>query len=841
MKKYFLLIVPMLIALASFGQVQLGNQFELKGKDNSGVIGVIMRSGGMLKVRDSAFTAQIAAGINASIINWPSIQAVSGTVAVSNFPSSFSVSNFPATQAVTQSGTWNVGVTGSVAVTGTFWQATQPVSGTFWQATQPVSLTALPAFSAIPTFKIDQTTPGTTNKVDIGSNGSVTITGTVPLPTSAATSTKQSDGSQKTQLVDGSGNVVGATANALDVNIKSGGASGTQYAEGATAATGTGTLAMAKSGTTMKANQADASGNLRVDLSQTSANATAIKVDNSAVTQPVSGTVTANAGTNLNTSALALESGGNLAAIKIDVDKIPAQGQALSAASMPVVLPAAQISALTPPTTVTVQQSTAANLKVDLSGTAANATAIKVDASATTQPVSGTVTANAGTNLNTSALALESGGNLASINTKLPAQGQALAAASVPVVLTAIQQTALTPPAAITNYANETGGNLASIKTDVDKLPSLGQQTMANSQPVVLSSDFVSTKITGQSAQTATVNNILTTSSGTAAIDVSNFKSFTVQMVSTGTGGTYAFEGSNDNVNFQAVYVWPESNSPTLQSTFTASASQFLFHGACSYTYLRVRIVTTITGGSLQAFTSLFSAPISTTIMPVGNGSTGLSIGTLNTISQLMASAADADGTANPTTTGIRSFDLLFNGTTHDRRHGNWNTTTGDNGAKVAAGNGATQTNYDSRGAEITVLFSATSGTFTTMQFQLQYSFDAGTTWKNFGPATTNNTTPSSTDTYTFMVYPTNISQAAGTSPVDFTTSSTQTVRMNTVLPRTWRITWNIAGTSPSVTITQVYVNYQMYMPLWMLFFTVVPVKKGRVRKLYPKKLTRAA
>lgn len=30
---------------------------------------------------------------------------------------------------------------GSVAVTGSFWQATQPVSGTFWQATQPTSLT----------------------------------------------------------------------------------------------------------------------------------------------------------------------------------------------------------------------------------------------------------------------------------------------------------------------------------------------------------------------------------------------------------------------------------------------------------------------------------------------------------------------------------------------------------------------------------------------------------------------------------------------------------------------------------------------------------------------------
>lgn len=35
-----------------------------------------------------------------------------------------------------------------LAVTGTFWQATQPVSGTFWQATQPVSLASLPTLPA---------------------------------------------------------------------------------------------------------------------------------------------------------------------------------------------------------------------------------------------------------------------------------------------------------------------------------------------------------------------------------------------------------------------------------------------------------------------------------------------------------------------------------------------------------------------------------------------------------------------------------------------------------------------------------------------------------------------
>lgn len=78
------------------------------------------------------------------------------------------------------------------------------------------------------------------------------------------------------------------------------------------------------------------------------ASMTPLKTDGSGTTQPVSGTVTANAGTNLNTSLLALES-GNLASIKADTDKIPSQGQALAAASMPVVLPSAQITALTPP------------------------------------------------------------------------------------------------------------------------------------------------------------------------------------------------------------------------------------------------------------------------------------------------------------------------------------------------------------------------------------------------------------------------------------------------------------------------------------------------------------
>jgi hypothetical protein len=40
----------------------------------------------------------------------------------------------------------------SISVTGTFWQATQPVSGTFWQATQPVSIATMPTTPVSGTF-----------------------------------------------------------------------------------------------------------------------------------------------------------------------------------------------------------------------------------------------------------------------------------------------------------------------------------------------------------------------------------------------------------------------------------------------------------------------------------------------------------------------------------------------------------------------------------------------------------------------------------------------------------------------------------------------------------------
>ena len=53
------------------------------------------------------------------------------------------VSSLPALPAGTaQIGSVTASISGTVPVSGTFWQATQPVSGTFFQATQPVSLTS---------------------------------------------------------------------------------------------------------------------------------------------------------------------------------------------------------------------------------------------------------------------------------------------------------------------------------------------------------------------------------------------------------------------------------------------------------------------------------------------------------------------------------------------------------------------------------------------------------------------------------------------------------------------------------------------------------------------------
>jgi hypothetical protein len=208
---------------------------------------------------------------------------------------------------------------------------------------------------------------------------------------------------------------------------------GTQYTEGDTDASITGTAMLMENGNTLVPAQGNSSDGLLVNLG--SNNDVSVTGTVSAA-QSGAWTVTANAGTNLNTSTLALESGGNLAAavtaLQIIDNAISGNEMQVDVLTMPTVtiggtvtvdseLPAAATLAdnTTNPTVTSVgtfghvyDGSTWDRMP----GTSADGVLVNLGAN---NDISGTVTANAGTNLNTSALALETGGNLAAAATSL--------------------------------------------------------------------------------------------------------------------------------------------------------------------------------------------------------------------------------------------------------------------------------------------------------------------------------------------------------------------------------------------------------------------------------------
>ena len=147
---------------------------------------------------------------------------------------------------------------GSIAVTGTFWQATQPVSAASLPLPSGASTEATLALIKAKTDNLDvalstRTKPSDTQPVSAAS---------LPLPAGAATEASLGTDGATPPTIPGTG-IRGWLRSIYDKLSSS----------------------IAVTGTFWQA------------------------------TQPVSGTVTANAGTNLNTSALALESGGNLATL----------------------------------------------------------------------------------------------------------------------------------------------------------------------------------------------------------------------------------------------------------------------------------------------------------------------------------------------------------------------------------------------------------------------------------------------------------------------------------------------------------------------------------------------
>ena len=178
-----------------------------------------------------------------------------------------------------------------------------------------------------------------------------------------------------------------------------------------------------------------------------------------------------------------------------------------------------------------------------------------------------------------------------------------------------------------------------------------------------------------------------------------------------------------------------------------------------------------------------------------GQSSPGQGLGVIvgNQIdTELPAAAALADAAANPTAPMAGAPSLLFNGTTWDRARGNFAVTTGDTGAKTATGNGATQTNYNARGAILTFVVGTVSGSSPTCVFKLQGSGDGGTTWYDIPGAATPSITAAGNAVLAIFPGVTVAANAAVSYP----------------LPRTWRVVWTIGGTTPSFTITGIQVSY---------------------------------
>jgi hypothetical protein len=233
-------------------------------------------------------------------------------------------------------------------------------------------------------------------------------------------------------------------------------------------------------------------------------------------------------------------------------------------------------------------------------------------------------------------------------------------------------------------------------------------------------------------------------------------------------------------------------------ATFAATLGTSVTHSACVAGFLPESVY-------VEGQVVLMAKNGTSTVVPVTIDSAG-------NLCVAKENSAIADGLANTTVGGmcisgaaatvqLATAATVFNGTTWDRERGNFNTLTGDNSTLQTGGltlAGAQQTNYNARGAIITAILGSVTGTLPTLSMQLQWSPDGGTTWVNYGAATAAIAAVSGA-TVSVMVYPVTWSTF---------TSGAGDVQIAAPLPRTWRIFYTAAGTTPVIPLASVQVNY---------------------------------
>ena len=238
--------------------------------------------------------------------------------------------------------------------------------------------------------------------------------------------------------------------------------------------------------------------------------------------------------------------------------------------------------------------------------------------------VSGPINVNAGTNLNTSALALESGGNLASINTKLPS----LDTGYVPVLVKNGQL----------EIQNDTG----------------------NPIPV---GPAATLQLTGS----ASANN-----TDLFSVDCSAYRSINLQITGTWVG-TITFQVSNDNTNWTSLGLFIVAGSTSVATSSTGNNAFFGTLGG--FNYVRARF-TAYTSGTASVTGYLLREPVTSTTNQAAlntvTASTTSSATTLYTVNSaattnaasIKATGANLYGISVMNTSAATKYVRLFNLTT---------------------------------------------------------------------------------------------------------------------------------------------------------------------------------
>lgn len=295
-------------------------------------------------------------------------------------------------------------------------------------------------------------------------------------------------------------------------------------------------------------------------------------------------------------TAIGVSNGTNMVPITL--------GQAVSSGSLPVVLPAAQITALTPPAALT-------------------------------------------------NFSLETGGNLASINTKTPALGQALAAASVPVVFTAAQLTTLTPLSSVT-VTQPTGTNLHMVcdsGCSSSSSPSFGSAFPATGTPIGMSQGGNLTAFTGTAGNlniNIAAGSIANTSFGATQATASALNATVVGLGTAGTpsGGVLSVQGVSGGTpqpvavaSAAAVDCWSVTGGCKADGPATLPAT-----------------TTPVTDMAIQkAIANALNSLLTAQTTPLNNSSVPINVSTATT-TQLVALSGS-------TAIYVTSFDVIAGGT----------------------------------------------------------------------------------------------------------------------------------------------------------------------------------